>query len=636
MAKHTQMIDAIINHLDGKDNISVVNHCATRLRLTISNPSKVNLEGLEGINGVMGVVNRGKEIQLIIGTDVGSVYNEFVTHGNFVEGGKKNESLDDPDKLDQPKEKKNIFASIVDFISGTFVPILPILVAAGLVSAVLNIAVTFFGLSDEGGTYTVLTAINNAGFYFLPIFLGYSAARKIGINPMMGAYLGAILVHSSIDDTGGLDFLGITIPQVSYNTSVIPVILGVLFMYYVDRGVDKITPKEIKFFAQPLITILIVTPVTLIILGPIGSVLGGYIASGLNFVNAELGWLSVGLIGALTPILVMTGTNQALFPLVFTSMADIGYDAFVLPGMLAANVAVGAAALAVYFRVKKKDTKALALSSGITGVMGITEPAIFGVLLRFKRSLIGAVVGGGVGGLLAGIFQLKQYAVVSPGIAAIPTFIPTDGSGLSSNFWLSIVVIFVSVVVAFVVTYILGVKDSLNPGEPATESNEQAAVTEEQSATGTEIIHSPLNGKLVPLTEVPDPVFAQKMMGDGFAVIPTDGIVVSPVEGEIIQLFPTKHAIGIQSKQGLEILIHIGLNTVELQGEGFESLVEVGRKVQVGDPLIKVDLEFIKDKQLEIVTPIVVTNMTTKVDKLELLEKEQVKTGEAALTCYVK
>lgn len=636
MAKHKQMIDAIINHLDGKDNISVVNHCATRLRLTVSNPSKVNLEGLESINGVMGVVNRGKEIQLIIGTDVGSVYNEFVTHGNFVEGGKKNESLDDPDKLEQPKEKKNIFANIVDFISGTFVPILPILVAAGLVSAVLNIAVTFFGLSDENGTFTVLTAINNAGFYFLPIFLGYSAARKIGINPMMGAYLGAILVHSSIDNAGGLDFLGITIPQVSYNTSVIPVILGVLFMYYVDRGVDKITPKEIKFFAQPLITILIVTPVTLIILGPIGSVLGGYIASGLNFVNAELGWLSVGLIGALTPILVMTGTNQALFPLVFTAMADIGYDAFVLPGMLAANVAVGASALAVYFRVKKKDTKALTLSSGITGVMGITEPAIFGVLLRFKRSLIGAVVGGGVGGLLAGIFQLKQYAVVSPGIAAIPTFIPTDGSSLSSNFWLSIVVILVSIIVAFVVTYLLGVKDSLNPEESAIETKEQAAATVKQSVTDTEIIHSPLNGKLVPLTEVPDPVFAQKMMGDGFAVIPTDGIVVSPVEGEIIQLFPTKHAIGIQSKQGLEILIHIGLNTVDLQGEGFESLVEVGQKIQVGEPLIKVDLEFIKAKQLEIITPIIVTNMNTKVDKLEFLEKEQVRTGEAALTCYVK
>jgi beta-glucoside PTS system EIICBA component len=635
MAKYANMIDSIIDHLGGKNNISVVNHCATRLRLTISNPSKVNLEGLEDISGVMGVVNRGKEIQLIIGTEVGSVYNEFVTHGNFVEGGKKNEQLDDPNELNNQKTKKNILASIVDFISGTFVPILPILVAAGLVSAVLNIAVTFFGLSAKGGTYTVLTAINNAGFYFLPIFLGYSAARKIGINPMMGAYLGTILVHSSIDGAAGLDFLGITIPQVTYNTSVIPVILGVLFMYYVDRGVGRVTPKEIKFFAQPLITILIVTPVTLLLLGPIGNFIGGYIASALNFVNAELGWLSVGLIGALTPLLVMTGTNQALFPLVFTAMADNGYDAFVMPGMLAANVAVGAAALAVYFRVKKKDTKALALSSGITGVMGITEPAIFGVLLRFKRPLIGAIAGGGVGGLLAGIFQLKQYAVVSPGIAAIPTFIPTDGSGLTSNFWLSIVVIVVSIIVAFAVTYLLGVKDTLHPEQAVTPSDEPVSNNEVQSKTNIENIHSPLNGKLVSLTDVPDPVFSQKMMGDGFAIIPTDGKVVAPVKGEVIQLFESKHAIGIKSEQGLEILIHIGLNTVELNGEGFETLVEVGQTVNAGDTLIKVDLELLKEKSYDVITPVIITNMD-KVNKLDSHVKNQVKNGELVLDCYVK
>lgn len=465
MDKYTKLIEKSIKLLGGKDNIAVVNHCATRLRLTLNNPSLANEEQLKSIPGIMGVVKREKEIQLIIGTEVGNVYNEFIKYGNFNEGGKINEKLDSTSNLEagnegkQENTVKKVLATIVDFISGTFVPVLPILVAAGLVSAVLNIAVTFFGLPSEGGTYVVLTAINNAGFYFLPIFLGYSAARKIGINPMMGAYLGAILVHSSIDNAEGLDFLGLSIPQVSYNTSVIPVILGVLFMYYVSKAVDKITPKEIKFFAHPLITILIVTPITLLFLGPLGNFLGGYIADGLNFINTKLGWLSVGLIGALTPLLVMTGTNQALFPLVFAALADNGYDAFVMPGMLAANVAVGSAALAVYFKVKDKDAKALALSSGITGVMGITEPAIFGILLRFKRPLIGAMAGGGIGGLLAGIVQLKQYAIVSPGIAALPTFIPTDGAGLTSNFWFSIVVLIVSVVVSFVVTYLLGVKE---------------------------------------------------------------------------------------------------------------------------------------------------------------------------------
>lgn len=361
MSKYSMLAKAILDLSGGEKNIAVVNHCATRLRLTINDGTKFQEEDIKALKGVMGVVNRGTEVQVIIGTEVGNVFNEFLKLGNFNKGGKKEET-----------NKKNKLTAIVDFISGTFVPVLPILVAAGLVSAVLNIAVTFCGLSADTGTYTVLNTINNAGFFFLPIYVGYSAARKIGINPMMGAYLAAILVHSNIDGVAGLDFLGIKITQATYNTSVFPIILGVLFMYLVDKGVAKITPKEIKFFAKPLITILIVTPVTLILLGPIGIYLGNFIAEGLTFINLKLGWLSVGLIGALTPILVMTGMNQALFPLVFAALADKGYDAFVMPGMLAANVAIGAAALAVWIKAKDKDNKALALSSGLTGVLGIT------------------------------------------------------------------------------------------------------------------------------------------------------------------------------------------------------------------------------------------------------------------------
>lgn len=444
---YKDMAKKFIAECGGVENIAVVNHCATRLRLTLNDQSKLSEEKLKSTPGVMGIVSRGKEIQIVIGTDVGNVYNEFIKLGNFKKGGKVNEG-----------EKKNVFGTIVDFISGTFVPVLPILVAAGLVSAVLNICGIFFGLATDTGTYLVLNTINSAGFFFLPIYVGYSAAKKIGINPMMGAYLAAILVHSNIDGVAGLDFLGIPITQATYNTSVIPIILGVLFMSIVDKGVDKITPKEIKFFTKPLITILIVTPVTLIALGPLGIIIGNYVAEALTFINTKLGWLSVGLIGALTPILVMTGMNQALFPLVFAAMADKGYDAFVMPGMLAANVAIGAAALAIYFKSKDKDIKALSLSSGLTGIFGITEPSIFGVLLRFKNPFIGAMIGGGMGGIFAGIMQVKQYAVVSPGIAALPTFIQTDGSGVMTNFYLAIATVAISIVCAFIATWILGVK----------------------------------------------------------------------------------------------------------------------------------------------------------------------------------
>lgn len=448
MVKYNELAKKIFEECGGVENIGVVNHCATRLRLTLNDDSKINKEVIKNIPGVMGVVSRGQEIQVVIGTDVGNVYTEFVKLGNFKKGGKVDET-----------GKKNILSKVVDFISGTFVPVLPILVAAGLVSAVLNICVTFFGLATDTGTYNVLNTINNAGFFFLPIYVGYSATRKIGINPMMGAFLAAILVHKNIDGVAGLNFLGIPITQATYNTSVIPIILGVLFMSIVDKGVDKITPKEIKFFAKPLITILIVAPVTLIVLGPLGIIIGKYVAVALTFINLKLGWLSVGLIGATTPLLVMTGMNQALFPLVFASMATSGYDAFVMPGMLAANVAVGAAALAVSIRSKNKNIKALSLSAGLTGVLGITEPSIFGVLLRFKTPFIGAMIGGGLGGLFAGIIQLKQYAVVSPGLAALPTFIPTDGSGNMSNFYLAIATVTISIVSAFIATWILGFKD---------------------------------------------------------------------------------------------------------------------------------------------------------------------------------
>ncbi|MDO3410957.1 PTS transporter subunit EIIC [Saccharibacillus sp. CPCC 101409] len=500
MSKYTEISERILGEVGGPGNVSVVNHCATRLRLTVADPDLVDQGGLKSIPGVMGVVMRGGgELQVIIGPDVGNVYGSFMEAGGF--DGKKDRG-DQSAAGDSPasasaaragassagtsakeagsrsggRSFKAILSRIVDFISGTFVPVLPVLVAAGLVSAVLNIAVTFFGLPAEGGTYTVLTAVNNAGFYFLPIFIGYSAARKLSINPLMGMYLGAILVHSAVDGAEGLDFLGISIPQVTYNSSVIPVIIGVLFMALVDKGFDKIIHQSIKFFAKPLLTILVVTPVTLILLGPLGSFIGSYLAAALQFVNQELGWLSVGLMGALTPFLVMTGTNQALFPLVFASMADNGYDAFVMPGMLAANTAIGAAALAIAVTQRSKDTRALGFSAGLTGVMGITEPAIFGILLRFRKALIGAASGGLAGGVFAGIVGLKQYAVVSPGLAAIPTFIPTDGSGLTTNFWFSIATIAIAVAVSFGVTLVLSRPDRSGSPEAQTPGPAQSSL----------------------------------------------------------------------------------------------------------------------------------------------------------------
>lgn len=443
MADYKKLAKEIYDAAGGSKNIHLVNFCATRLRLNLNHPTNEIKEALEAIDGVMGVVVNGNQFQVVIGTNAGDVYNHFVKLGQFEKGGEV-----------EPDGKKKIWRQVTDFIQGTFVPILPVLVAAGLVSAVLTILTSFFDLPTDSGTYVILNAINQAGFYYLPIFIGYSAARQIGLNPIMGMYLGAILVFDTINESGGLDFFGIPVAEVTYNNSVLPIILGIILMYHVDKFSDRISPEQVKFFTRPLLTVLITTPIVLIVLGPIGVFLGEGLVNALDLINNYLGWLAVGLVGAFTPILVMTGMNQTLFPVVFSGMSANGYDAFILPGMLAANVAVGGAALAVAWKTVNKKRKQVAGSSGITGVVGITEPALFGALLPLGKPLIGAIVGGAVGGLFAGLVGLKQYAVVSPGIAAIPTFIEPSGDLL--NMWLAIITLLIALVTGFVVTLALG------------------------------------------------------------------------------------------------------------------------------------------------------------------------------------
>ncbi|WP_462400078.1 glucose PTS transporter subunit IIA [Lacticaseibacillus pantheris] len=595
MAKYDELVQFIKDNIDGFENVNSATHCATRLRLQINNPNKVKLDKLKTDKQILGAVFRENELQLVIGPDVPKVYSVFSqemdqdkkdggsTAGSTIEVQKKKRSL------------KDYGAIVVDFISGTFVPILPVLVAAGLVSAVLNIGVTFFGLSAKGGTYVILNAINNAGFYFLPAFLGMSAARKLGINSIMGLFLGTILVHSSIDGVAHLSFLGMTIPKTTYNTSTVPVIFGVLFMALVDKAIDKWIPEAIKYFVKPLVVILITVPVTLIVLGPLGYEVGTVIAAGLSFMYQHLGWFSVGLIGAFTPLLVMTGTNQALFPLVFAMLAQFGYDSFVMPGMLAANTAVGAAALAISFIEKNEDKRALALSSGITGVMGITEPATFGVLLNYRSAFLGAMAGGGIAGIFAGLVKLKQYAVVSPGIAALPTFIPTNGEGFNSNFWFAVVTLVMAVVLSFAFTTLF----------------QRRALRKAKMDTATEALKivAPLSGKLIKLEDVPDQVFSQKMMGDGVAIEPSSDQVCAPADSLVIMTTETNHAIGLRTDNGVELLIHVGLDTVEMEGENMKTLVKDGDRVKAGTPLISFNSEAIEAAGYKLTTPVIVTNM---------------------------
>lgn len=454
--KYENLIKQIIKSVGGKDNIELVFHCATRLRLLLRNPSKFNEEKMNEITGVLGVVEKGKEIQCIIGTDVPNVYAEFIEYGDFKEQVQEENS--DSDKVEAQArtisdKTKAILSAILDFISSTVLPVMPVFLAAGLVLAVLNVCVIFFGLSTSSGTYEILSSIASSGFYFLPVFIGFYAATKLNIPGAMGAFLGAVLVFEGINDVSGLSFLGIEIPQTTYNGTVIPVILGVLILSIIYKFLDKKLFKEIKYFLTPILSILIVVPITLILFGPVGNIISFALADFFNFLSVKVDWLSFAIYSAINPILVMFGIDKGFVPMSLNNIATLGYDTLVLPAALTSNAAMGAAAIAVAFMSKNKQSKSTGYSAGITGILGITEPSIFGFLLPYRRALYGAMAGGSIGGIFAGIMHIKQHAQVSPGLVALSTYI-SEGTGMS-NFYFATISLIISVISSFIITCIL-------------------------------------------------------------------------------------------------------------------------------------------------------------------------------------
>lgn len=598
----------IKKEIGGEANIASATHCATRLRLVLKDESLAKDEKVKKIKGVMGVAHSQGQYQIIIGQEVPSVAKYFMTQ-----------------EQNETKEKKKF--NILEVIAGCFTAILPVLTAAGMLQAFLVLA-TSFGVSDKNSTYIVLYNIANAAFYFLPVILGFSCAKKFNVNPYMGAFLGAILVHPSLMGIEGLTFIGIPIKAVTYSSSVIPIFLGVAFMSLVEPIADKVSPKLIKFFLKPLLTIIVVAPVTLIVLGPLGMIIGEYLSKLIVLINEYFGVLTPVIIGGLCPVLIMTGMHYAILPLVMQQFSSMGFDSIMAPGMLCCNIAQGAAGLAVAFKSKNKDLKALAVSTGVTGILGITEPVMYGVNLKLKRPFFAVMIGGACGGIVAGIFSVKAYALASPGLAAIAIFIGGDGFKNIIGAALSIAVAFV---VSFIATLILGFED-----EPETEDEETNEENSETPAAKSEkkekaVIDSPMKGTVTLLKDVPDEAFANETMGKGIAILPDDGRVVSPVNGVVSMVFPTLHAIGITSDEGAEILIHVGLDTVNLNGKYFEAKVSADDHVQAGQELLIFDKEAIESEGYKTITPVIITN-TDDYTEFNFTDKKHVTYAERLMT----
>ncbi len=462
MAKkdYESMSKSIIEAVGGVNNIANITHCMTRLRLQLVDNSKLNQEEAKKIPGVMNLIVQNGEFQFVIGQDVPNLYAAMIKVNGVEAGGVVS---DEQAAKADTQQKGKIMEAIFSFIGGTFSPVIPVLVAGGLTGAVLTLLTMFTGLSTESGTYQVLFAINQAAFYFLPIFVGFSAANRLKCNGYLGAFLAAILLYSGINGVEGLSFLGLPIQTISYNANIFPILLGVIFMSYVYKFLQKHTIDYLKTILVPLLTMLITVPVTLVVLAPIGNTAGVWLCDGLLALYYASPAISVAIVGATTCLMVFFGMNNATYVPLFALLAELGYDPLICTGMAAANVAVGGACFAAAMVAKKTEEKSVAYGAGVTALCGITEPGVYGVLFVKKYPLIGAIVGGGVGGFIAGLFGMKQYVISTPGFVSFASYItPVEMGGGWSNLILALIVMCVSVAVAFAVTLTLGKKAQAN------------------------------------------------------------------------------------------------------------------------------------------------------------------------------
>ena len=447
----------IIQVVGGEENIASASHCMTRLRLHLKNENKLNAKKKKKIPGVLNLIRQSGEDQFVIGQDVAQLYEEVSKYNITLSG-----SVEDATAAaeDNKASKGNVVNAILSFIGGTFSPVIPVLVAGGLMGAVLTLLTTFFGVSTESGTYQVIYAINQATFYFLPVYIGYAAATRLKSNGYLGAFLAAILLYVTINPLKDSTFLGIPISVVSYNSTVFPIILGCLFLSVVYRFFQNHLPVWSRTIFVPLLTILITVPVTLIVLGPIGNWAGTLLADGVYAIYNVVPAIAVALIGAFTCWMVFFGMNNATYPIVFALLAEVGSDPLICAGMAPANVAVGAACLAAALVTKKQEEKSVAIGAGVTAMCGITEPGVYGVLFVKRYPLIGAMLGGGIGGLICGLFGGAQYVISTPGFISFAAYISPDGTW--NNFIIMMLCMVVAVVIAFITTYILGKKKEVN------------------------------------------------------------------------------------------------------------------------------------------------------------------------------
>jgi PTS system beta-glucosides-specific IIC component len=612
--KYEGLAHDIIEKLGGKKNITEGYHCQTRLRFKVLDESKIDIKGLESLDGVTKYIFNAGVHQIVIGTHVKDVFEEI-------------EKIIDLDPTKEVQaEKKGPLTAIIEFVAGTFQPVIPALSGAGMVKAVLALLIVFQVISPESQTYYLLNMFADGVFFFLPIILAFTEAQKLRCNPILTASVAAMMMHpnwgalvTAGDPVKFFEIIPFTLA--TYTGSVIPILLVIFVQSYVEKFLNRVIPKSVELVFVPMLTFLVMGTLAFSILGPIGSIIGGYLATFFTFLSINASWVPAVLIGGFLPIMVMFGLHNGVAPLGVMQMAELGYDSIFGPGCVCSNIAQATAAAVVAFRTKDKKLRQLATSGSITAYMGITEPVLYGVNLPKKYPLISAMIGGGLGGLYAGLTNTHRFATGSSGIPAILLYI---GDDTMRFFWNIVIALIISAVSTAVLTYVLSFKFEKEANIP-----EMKEVILEDT-----LMISPIRGQIIPLSAVHDEAFASEALGKGFAIAPAEGKVVAPFDGKIAAIFPTKHAIGLVSETGVEILIHVGLNTVELNGKYFEALVEADEIVKKGQPILTFDLEKIQAAGYDTQVPIVVTN-TPQYSSIETIGSGQTDCDEAILAVRV-
>lgn len=613
---YKKVAEKILERVGGKNNVQGLVHCMTRLRFKLKDESIVDDELVKKTKGVMGIMKKGGQYQIIIGNEVGAVYKEICQLGNF--------QSDSTPKNEKQKENQGVVSSILDTISGIMSPVIPAIIGAAMIKVLLTVLPMIGILSESSETYKLLAAIGDGAFFFMPVLIAMSAAKKFNTNSYYAVSIALIILHpnfiSLLNDAKEagttVAFFGfIPVTYASYSYSVIPIILSVWALSYIEVFVDKITPNITKNFLKPMLVVLITAPIVMVAIGPLGTIFGNVLSSIVYFIHDKLGFISVGLVAAVFPFIVMTGMHHTFTPIKLGMIATTGFEGFICIAEFCSNMAQGAAALAVSIKSKNKDLKQTSGSSAFSAlVAGITEPALYGTTLRLKRPMIGACIGAGLGGLVGGFFNLKCYGIATPAIVTLPQYIE---KGNPKSIIYALITLLVTIIGSFIATYLIGFED---PIEEDDEDEDLNIKISEPLNTGIKIC-SPLEGDLVELSKVNDATFASGVMGKGAAIIPSKGQLVSPFDGTIEAFFNTHHAMGLKSEDGVEVLIHVGIETVELGGKYFTPKKKQGDTIKANEVILEFDIEAIKNEGYDVITPIIITNSDNYMDII--LENER-------------